>query len=83
MLKYKAIPTSNKTRLAIFKILTVIVSVILDIWRKSNSNLVTAEDKKKDTKTDRYYDTQDSKRSQKFVLRCGHHRKVIPKREPV
>ena len=45
MLKYKAIPASNKTRLAIFKILTVMVNVLLDIWKNGNSNSVTVEDK--------------------------------------
>ena len=42
MLKYKAIPASNKIRLATFKILTVILT---DIWKNGTSNSVTGENK--------------------------------------
>ena len=49
MLKYKAMPASNKIRLAIFKNLTVMV--LRDIWKNGSSKSVTAEYKKTDTKT--------------------------------
>lgn len=60
MLKYKAIPTSNKTKLAIFKILTVMVIVPLDIRKNGNIQAqLPLKIRKKRYENRRYCDTKD------------------------
>lgn len=60
MLKYKAIPTSNKTKLAIFKILTVMVIVPLDIRKNGNIQAqLPLKIRRKRYENRRYCDTKD------------------------